>query len=811
MDLVCGKTQGRVVSVSLPFLFALSLLTCATAAYGQQGLIINVTGSADAVEDNPLAVRASVKSLADISEALLFYKNGESTDFQQVEMAFDESSMTLNGTVPARGALAPYVEVYIRIMMRNGTVETYPAKNPTENPVRIAVKSSEGSRNILIISPERDKAALRDNFLIAASMLYAPESVDRKKTRLFLDGTDITADAVVSGDIIVYSPAKMPERISPGRHVARVVLYNSGGTERGSLSWGFNILSSGKGGAEQGFTYRGTGRVEFRNETLNDNSVWYNRGDLNFGSGVFGASLGANFHLTSEEKAYRQPQDRYGLYAATSWLRLNFGDSYPAFSNLVMNGLRVRGISGKLDAGFLRVEAAYGQTVRGIDGRYLDTTVVTATSPIQLTGASYVRLNDSTFVNANYGTYSRNLLAVRPSFGFGSNARLGFTYLKSADAISSITLGNSPAQNLVLGSDFSANFDRQRINFIAEAAISALNQNTAPGNRSIADIDSITHSDAGEQINRVIPLSTLEQFMTINEYLIPLDPRRLSSLAWDVGLSLNYFSTFARVGYVYRGPDYNSFGQPFIRTDIRGVNFFLRPRLMNNQILLSLSCESLFDNLQHNKFATTNYVNSNISASYFPMADLPNITVGFSQYANSNTLSPDSAYSVDNVTNRYFIESSYRFKLLVRHNLSAGFGISRRNDRVLLGTDLNNFNVSCLLNSDCGTIPLRTTVGFNINGNKTAQKDTSAMMIIQNIQTFNYTFITLGATYGLLNDWLSIGVNYTPTFGAFYRNSYTVTSTYRLANAQSLNLSLNYFGTGGYNDFVGYLVYDIDF
>ena len=802
-----GREIVRPEGVSAIAFACLLCLVFPRGARAQQGQVINLTASSQAIENNSVSVVAEVKRLTNISQALLFYRNDLSTDFQQTEMSFEESSMTLKGTVPAGYVISPYIEVYVRLIMRDGTTETYPSESPTENPVRINVGSAESEQDILIISPERNQRLTVDNLMIAASMLYAPESVDRKKTRLYFDGIDVTSDAVVSGAVIVYSPSKFPMPITGGVHTAKVVLYKSDGTEYKSLEWSFFIIAPGEEKGT-GFTYQGSGKIELRNETISGISTWYNRGDLNLGGTAGGFNLGANVHLTSEEKSYRQPQDRFGLFATTSWLSLKFGDSYPAFSSLIMNGLRVRGVSGDVSLGFFNLEAAYGQTVRGINGQYLDTVVVAPGSTLQLTGTNYIRLNDSTFIDVNYGTFSRNLFAVRPSFNFGSHATLGFTYLKSSDEMSSINLGYDPNQNLVLGSDFSMNFDSHRINFLAEGAMSMLNRNVSVGNRSAAYIDSVSGTSAGTDINNVVPLSTLSKLITINEFLVPLDPTKLGSLAGDVSLSLNYFNTFLKVGYVYRGPDYTSFGQPFLRTDIRGMNFFLRPRLFSNQVLLSISYENLFDNLQHNKFATTNFVNSNVAVSYFPITTLPSVTLGFSSYDNSNSLAPDSVYAIDNITYRYYIESNYSFNYLARQSIAVSFGISDRKDKALLGTDLNNFNFSFMLNSDFGALPLRTTIGFNINGNKTTMRDTT---LAEPVQTFNYTFLTVGATYGFFGDKLSVGANYIPTFGAFFRNSFGFTSSYRVAKSQSINLNINYFTVTGSEDFIGSLIYAVDF
>jgi len=172
---------GRRVVPTAASACLLSLIMLSQAALAQQGLVMNLTASGQPVENSAVTIKAEAKSLANISQALLFYRNDLSTDFQQTEMSFDETSMTLNGTIPAAYVLSPYVEVYVRLIMRDGTSQTYPSESPTENPVRISVSSAESGQDILIISPERDQRLSEDNLMIAASLLYAPASVDRKR------------------------------------------------------------------------------------------------------------------------------------------------------------------------------------------------------------------------------------------------------------------------------------------------------------------------------------------------------------------------------------------------------------------------------------------------------------------------------------------------------------------------------------------------------------------------------------------------------------------------------------------------------
>jgi predicted Mrr-cat superfamily restriction endonuclease len=75
-------------------------------------------------------------------------------------------------------------------------------------------------------------------------------------------------------------------------------------------------------------------------------------------------------------------------------------------------------------------------------------------------------------------------------------------------------------------------------------------------------------------------------FMTVNQYISPFNPQELASLAAEASLSLNYFNNAFKSSYIYRGNDFQSFGQSFIRTDVAGFNISDVLRLMENKIFL---------------------------------------------------------------------------------------------------------------------------------------------------------------------------------------------------------------------------------
>ncbi len=91
-------------------------------------------------------------------------------------------------------------------------------------------------------------------------------------------------------------------------------------------------------------------------------------------------------------------------------------------------------------------------------------------------------------------------------------------------------------------------------------------------------------------------------------------------------LRLNYFDNVLKLSYIFRGNDYMSFGQTYLRKDIRGFNIMDRVRLFENRIFATLGYERLHDNTDSTKVATTNFTNYNLAVSYVPQPGLPSFT-----------------------------------------------------------------------------------------------------------------------------------------------------------------------------------------
>jgi hypothetical protein len=253
--------------------------------------------------------------------------------------------------------------------------------------------------------------------------------------------------------------------------------------------------------------------------------------------------------------------------------------------------------------------------------------------------------------------------------------------------------------------------------------------------------------------------------------------QEFASLAAEGAVNINYFNNSLKASYIYRGNDYQSFGQNFIRTDVKGINVIDRIRMIDNKVFLSLGYESLKDNLQKTKIATTTYQTVSASLSIFPRADFPNITLGYNNYDNSNginvkdTLNND--YIVDETTTAYAF-ASYDIVMGVRHNTSLSFTTQNRDDNSLSNADAK-FNSGV----------------FSVNSYWDMNLSSTFQMIYSSTEIsgvpVDYFTLVAGAKYRMLEDKLSLSASLSPSFGDFKRQAFEFLADYRIL--QNFNLA----------------------
>lgn len=781
-----------------PALSGLITVLCVLAAVkplsAQVSTRVGSISPTDVVAGQPVTVTATLTRTEGLNRAVLVYRPFGESEYRQVEM--DLRGSTARAIIPASTGVPPSLEYYI--VFESGTVfETYPLSEstnpyttPPERTGRITVHPVEET-GILFLSPDTELPLPPEDVVISFSLLRVDSTINKKATSVTLDGVDITSIVVLSGDIGVVAPENAGGALTPGQHTVTVTLHDQHGLVRGTSRMDF-IVSGGRltAAAEAvAIRYFGSVTLESRHEHVDDDGTWYNRGTFTGGARYGDWRLAGNMFLTSDEKSSAQPQNRYYLGVSSPWIQAGYGDHTPTFPDLILSGKRVRGVFAAVTLGSFNVTVTQGQTARAIEGTLLETIPdsLLATAQAEDSTASYLKISDGVWGKYSLGTYKRNIFAIRPSFGSGEDWQFGFTWMKSKDDQGSIRAGSHPQENLVVGVDMVTKLDDHRVELSAQAAASAYNSDISSGNITDARIAELFPNDT-TTVKSIRDI--LSHVITVNENLRPLSLKRFSTGAAEAALQLRYFDNVFKLSYLYRGSDYTSFGQTYLRKDVAGYNVSDRYRLLDNELLLTAGFERLTDNTSKTKAATTAYMTMNLSATYMPRRDFPMVMVGFSRYDNANNLDPagtDSSSAVDNVTNRVYLQSSYDVVFIgLSHTVGLSVSSSNRTDATLRKLDVNAAAIDLSLASRFG-IPLTTAVDLAANYNKLPSSTRGVSTRL------DYTTLGLQARYEFIPSTLFSQASVSPTFGDFRRTVFGLTTEWEFSSGMRLIGEFSYY------------------
>lgn len=700
--------------------------------------------------------------------------------------------------VAAQYVLPPFLEYYLIFVGTDGSVETNPPGESTDpfasppgSPLQIQIRDGGQSSGVVLLSPEPVFRLAPDEVVVAFSLQRVDSTIAKSATRLWLDGSDVTHHVVASGDLLVFVPDNVGITLPGGSHQLTIHLFDHAGFLVERVAFDFAVSGPGLPTAPllSGPSVTGSAMAESRHEEIGNSGTWYNRGDLRLRGRLDDWSVIANAFVTSDEKSDRQPQNRFYGGVESSWLQLGYGDSYPVFPSLIMSGMRIRGVGGRLLAGPQVFMAASGEINRPIEGALLEQIPIDSLGVEQQRDptAAYGPLPGSTdWGKFSYGTYQRDLLVLRTETLLGRTGGIGLTVLKGKDDIGSITYGSRPQENAVVGFDFRGAFDNRKIEFSGQAAFSAYNFDITSGTFSDEYIDT-TFGGRASDVRSVKDI--LGNFITVNDNLRPLSFNELATLAYELVVRLNYFDNNFSAQYLFRGSDYRSFGQAYIRTDIQGFTLSDRIALSNNEILLSLGFEHLQDNTSNFKVATTEFQNITAALSYYPRNDGPTITLGLGRYSSDNGLSttgPDSLHSIDDVDERVYLQSSYGFDFGARHISSFNLSTSSRTDNSPRKLDVTSTTASLQLRSRF-TVPLETKfdVAFSFNSLPSGVGATQ--------QRSDYTTLSLSCLYRVLQERLSLEARISPTLGDVRRTIYEGAIGYEIQRNLTFQMRFTYF------------------
>jgi hypothetical protein len=771
-------------------------------AFGRNGVEIQYTPTKILNQQNEFPVELTISNFSGIPvrEVQMWYRwSGESRFKMQL---MDNEGFNYFAALNVGETNGHLLEYYFTIAYLDNRNESYPSDAPANRVFRTAVQTLRNyGDQIVIISPEQEEQLYSNDVVISASFGSLLSMIDIEKTKLYLNTWDVTPYLQKFGDFITFSPHTVPV----GRHKIRLELYDNQGQLIASREWFFNSLSVRGGEAPSGqWAISGRFFAETRQENLGVNNLdnSYNQSGLQLRADYNNWDLGGRMYFSNQEKSNRQPVNRYSGFVRYNFMTDNYislegGDTYPKLNPMIMQNIFLRGFYGRLYMKIFNIDFATGTTNRAIDG-------------------SYNAADSST----SYGTYRRKITTVRPSFGSGEHFQLGFIYLKGKDDVNSINYGINPQENAAFGTDLFLGFDQNRIIVEGNVNASLYNRNIQGGS---IDFDSLSNvfdniSDSDKEFYKLV-----NKFVTVNQYLI-LRP----GLAYQGRLLLRYFKNNLSFIYEAVDEDYYSLGQPYLLRDNRGFHLVDNIALLQNQVFLTLGFRQYRNNLQDIKSNTTTNKNFYGNISYFPMQNLPELTIGYNNYSRNNDVPADSLESIlnrpeDNQTSSINFSAGYRFILKSLKNRIGLDLINYRRDDIFKYAESTSDYLTINLRTQYA-IPLQTLLEVILQQTETGKDDPDLG------SKLNFTTFGVGGNYRFNNvfteDQLSLQANL--RFGS-------VTSKYNLITVEELKYNRNYFsfrinytlpkygsfsaltdilsysGDRSYGDFIYTLRYDVNF
>ena len=813
----------RVVRLFAVFVVFLILLV---PSYAQVSKRISAINAPRAEQSSSVPISIELVPTANINRALIRYRSFGVTEFTEVEML--QAGRSASATIPAEAVQPPYLQYYFVIEMQDGTTETFPEAAPDLNPLQLSVTQVDPrEREVRFLSPDQGETVALEEFVLAISLYYASPAVAPARTRIFFDDADVSKEAILSDDVILWAPRNSSVPITLGAHSVRVELRDTLGNLYYTRERSFS-LSTTEALAEEAarLQFNGDVRSEYRNEQTANPQTFARLETRASGTYSF-LTFGTNLRLDNLESGRRQPQNRYLFYADAEYVRLEVGDAYPRFPSLMMLGKRVRGVTGALRLGFFNIDVSVGRTERMIEGAWIQDTTFADTNSVRNrpnnTLPKYPGTTDDSLYRAfelfSVGTYSRDFIGIHPSFGSGENFRWGFTYLKFKDDMSSIHYGILPKENFVAGTDILFAFDDDHIRWETQIAVGLKNSDITGGNFTDADYDSLK-----KQGNDVKALGKIaENFITVNGNLEPLNPtgKGLPGMAMESYLTMNYLSNYIRAQFVRRGTSYSTFGNEFQQSDIQGIAVSDNIRLLSNRLFASISYESKGDNLSDTKTGTTKYGNLSTAVTYAHGAGYPTIQLGYglNSRLNDQFIRPpgitdslrsfrDSSGAADDAATRYTLGMSYDIPGSIRNFVTLSFNTVNRDDKTIYRRDQKSMYLQGSV-STFFKIPFQTTVSFSTSQTSSfnqffysASGADSAVYYTDSLLTelkFNYTSVSLGAQYRMMNDALRLTAQIAPTFGDVNRTAIRFGGDYTY-RAHVFELLLDIYQNSGIKD-----------
>ena len=206
-------------------------------------------------------------------------------------------------------------------------------------------------------------------------------------------------------------------------------------------------------------------------------------------------------------------------------------------------------------------------------------------------------------------------------FGSISDLDSGVVYMISELGTRAVILdrsdwsGQSPKDNIVIGTDMGINLFNKNIRLEGEVAFSMINNNIWDGPLSLSELDTLLDDSVdskllGFDISDIPDPSEFEKFLIINPNLTPLVPIDINaldedpvdaifsmpSLAYRGRAITNFFGNYIALEYNQTGPQFNSLANPYLVKNKRewSISDKLKFLEISDMPILEKVCISLY-------------------------------------------------------------------------------------------------------------------------------------------------------------------------------------------------------------------------
>ncbi len=704
-----------------------------------------------AEENKPIEIMVQVDGeFTTGDEMRVYYRVSGEDSYEYVVL--DNIGNEFRGNLPAFPFFADKIEYFFSFIIGSELI-TLPVSNPYFNPFSIQITPRSetdttpptvetpavtpqanqdlSDEDYLVLGPEPGEKVEPEDVFIAVSVFLDASAYDSTRSQLFLDGSEVAAE--ISSDLITYSPVLLPV----GAHTIQVNLFDANGNPYKPIQWNFQVTGTQAAVARGATASRPssknvTGSVYAESKV--DKYSGIERKNHQIGARIRGNSgkikYGSRVYMTSLEDKNFQPRHRFLFWVETGIVNLYVGDTSPRFSQLMLWGKRVRGFEAQLNLKFINFDFVMGQVNRSV-------------SP----------------GTTSSGTFERNLLGLRTSFGSGKNFQFGLSAVKVKDDVDSISGGFRPKDNVIGGADLLISLFKNRVKWKTEIAGSLLTNDISSGPLTKQDIEDLIDTDVG------FDPADYEDFLVINLSTTPLDPTDFTSGAFSSSIQIRAARHDFRIKYKRIGAAYNSLANSFLKSNVRGLRISDRVRLLRNRVYLNLSYENYDDNFKaedSNPIVTLQTFRGGINL--FPGNGLPNLTVNLKSYNRDNQITDIDIINgiefdkrEDNTTTDVTVSLNHDFVLFDLDNTINISYVTMEKDDAFKNSRLGN-SFPTGINNDIQSFSLKTKFRqpFVTRISYAENKNTS----LGGLSQFKFKMLNLRAEYKTLQNKLTLYAGY---------------------------------------------------